>query len=1113
MQHVPPSELGELEQARAWLMQEGLAATPRVLAVLAQVPDIESNEPAQAVLADVIAVLLDGCERGELAGVISVFADCPPSLAKMALALLTAAFFPDGKIVPAEFDDSAILCFSLFVAVAGQPADALDLIGLTTKERKGERFAANAALLRAHIEKGQGRGLPLSQREHMTEAERNAIVRQVRQHEAQQREAAVNKQPKVHLAEKHMRNCTLLLDRGQLLTKLPRGGIVAELGVDHGDFSARILELTQPTRLHLVDLWGSERYHGGLFDSVKQRFGTDIADGRVQVHRKMSVDAADDFADASFDWIYIDTDHSYETTARELRRFASKIKDGGLIAGHDYCMGNWANGYRYGVIEAVHEFCVKENWELVYLTAEPLESQSFAIRRIRQDTGEYEPAEPATTPRALIYMTARNCERYVGDSLRSLASQTHDNLHVLFIDDASDDATGSIASGLLTKLFPGRHSFIRNGSHWGKARNAHVHLRAHAPDAAFIAILDGDDQLIVPDILARIAEQYARGMDVVWTNYVTDQNKVGHCGPLDPRRSPRSQGWKTSHFFTFRAELLGNVGEHYFKDESGAWFMSACDWAIAYPVLDQTRRYHYIPENAYCYIASNPRSHHNSAPHNPLAGKLTSALQKHNAQQVLNKPPLPCLRDQPQEISRPAPSRDVRPTASELAELEQAKAWLMQEGLAATPRVLEVLARMPGIESNESAQAVLADVVAILLDECERGELAGVISVFADCPPVLAKMALALLTAAFFPDGKIVPAEFDDSAILCFSLFVAVAGKPFEALDLIDSTTKERKGERFAANVALLRAYIEKGPGSGLPLSVIVPSYKGDDWILDGLDSLAEQSLPWSRYEVIVVVNGPRTRTPELIEAWLARHPGFPLRTIVTEKAGAAYARNLGLDAAQGEYVVFMDDDDRAGRTMLEALLRNAAPDVVSMVPVGFVHNAAWEAPSHDNWVNRNILPHLGSLTEWHQLGGGGAVALTAGKAWHRERALRVRFDEVVMSVGEDRVFNLGYIAQGPCALRPVIVDKDSTYLWGIREGSLSIRAIHMKDWDKHVEPWLKVVGALAKIPVDTTQSATLRNSMVGDVVHTFIGSYLKRHPEDEQRVVDALTQRGIKVG
>ena len=147
------AELGELDQARTWLTQEGIAAAPRVLALLAQAPDIETNEAAQAVLADVVAVLLDGCEGGDLAGVISVFEDCPTALANMALSLLAAAFFPDGKIVPAEFDDSAALCFSLFVAVAGRPLAALDLIDMMLQERKSERFAANATVLRAYVGK------------------------------------------------------------------------------------------------------------------------------------------------------------------------------------------------------------------------------------------------------------------------------------------------------------------------------------------------------------------------------------------------------------------------------------------------------------------------------------------------------------------------------------------------------------------------------------------------------------------------------------------------------------------------------------------------------------------------------------------------------------------------------------------------------------------------------------------------------------------------------------------------------------------------------------------------------------------------------------------------
>ncbi|WP_449448234.1 hypothetical protein [Thermomonas brevis] len=192
----------------------------------------------------------------------------------------------------------------------------------------------------------------------------------------------------------------------------------------------------------------------------------------------------------------------------------------------------------------------------------------------------------------------------------------------------------------------------------------------------------------------------------------------------------------------------------------------------------------------------------------------------------------------------------------------------MQEGIAATPRVLTVLAQAPNLESNETAQAMLADVIAVSLDGCERGELAEVISVFADCPPPIAKMALTLLTAAFFPDGKIVPTEFDDSAILCFLLLVAVAGKPFEALDMIRVTANERKGERFAANADLLRASIEEKYGR-LPATVLPDAPKSSPAAASGAASLnlldyalkaaAVKRTQRKRRRVVFLINQPQT--------------------------------------------------------------------------------------------------------------------------------------------------------------------------------------------------------------------------------------------------------------
>lgn len=45
-------------------------------------------------------------------------------------------------------------------------------------------------------------------------------------------------------------------------------------------------------------------------------------------------------------------------------------------------MGNWVKSYKYGVIEAVAEFCVKDDWTIAYLTANYHESNSFALTRL-----------------------------------------------------------------------------------------------------------------------------------------------------------------------------------------------------------------------------------------------------------------------------------------------------------------------------------------------------------------------------------------------------------------------------------------------------------------------------------------------------------------------------------------------------------------------------------------------------------------------------------------------------------------------------------------------------------------------------------------------------------
>jgi hypothetical protein len=174
-----------------------------------------------------------------------------------------------------------------------------------------------------------------------------------------------------------------------LLKTLPRGSVGAEIGVWRGDFSADIVRRVRPRRLHLIDPWAyvsgrSGSLYGGsvakeqtdmdlIHDAVAQQFAAEIRTGTVVMHRSWSADAATEFEDEYFDWIYIDGDHSYEGVIGDLRAFTPKVKRGGLITGDDYGRrGWWGDGVEKAVDEHVADGSCTLEW---------IRGKQFALRR------------------------------------------------------------------------------------------------------------------------------------------------------------------------------------------------------------------------------------------------------------------------------------------------------------------------------------------------------------------------------------------------------------------------------------------------------------------------------------------------------------------------------------------------------------------------------------------------------------------------------------------------------------------------------------------------------------------------------------------------------------
>src|SRR5829696_2931566 len=99
---------------------------------------------------------------------------------------------------------------------------------------------------------------------------------------------------------------------------------------------------------------------------------------------------------------------------------------------------------------------------------------------------------------------------------------------------------------------------------------------------------------------------------------------------------------------------------------------------------------------------------------------------------------------------------------------------------------------------------------------------------------------------------------------------------------------------------------------AGAPLvSVVVPCYNQARFLGEAIESVLAQSHPL--FEVVVVDDGSTDDTSEVA----ARYPG--VRLVRQENRGLSGARNAGLARSRGEYVVFLDADDRLLPGALEA--------------------------------------------------------------------------------------------------------------------------------------------------------------------------------------------------
>jgi predicted O-methyltransferase YrrM len=180
--------------------------------------------------------------------------------------------------------------------------------------------------------------------------------------------------------------------RGDMIRALVRPfGEYVEVGVFEGTFADTIATTLTPAKLVLIDIFegtmGSGDQDGNNFKFINlldtyhrlKKVQSAYPDS-LKVLKGWSYEWLPTLEDDAYDMIYLDADHSYEGTLRDLRLAFPKVHHGGWLMGHDYEMNmkKAHKVYDFGVRQAVEEFCAEAGQE-VYAKAMD-GCVSFAIR-------------------------------------------------------------------------------------------------------------------------------------------------------------------------------------------------------------------------------------------------------------------------------------------------------------------------------------------------------------------------------------------------------------------------------------------------------------------------------------------------------------------------------------------------------------------------------------------------------------------------------------------------------------------------------------------------------------------------------------------------------------
>lgn len=286
-------------------------------------------------------------------------------------------------------------------------------------------------------------------------------------------------------------------------------------------------------------------------------------------------------------------------------------------------------------------------------------------------------------------------------------------------------------------------------------------------------------------------------------------------------------------------------------------------------------------------------------------------------------------------------------------------------------------------------------------------------------------------------------------------------------------------------------------------VSVIIPTFKGAGRIERALDSVRAQTVPT---ETVCIVNGPDDGTLALLRKYQRSFPGFRLKIIRFHGSGAGAARNLGLDAATGQWVTMLDDDDALDPEFLDVALKQAGTNDASVICMPIIDVRENDGTAVESTLSARLKALAGKRVSAVQAPW--LMGYNAAKLISRDVLSGIRYRPALNS-GEDVVFFAEAVLTQDSPVDFLVVRDDLggnyAYLRTLRPGS---RSRQQGTFSFNVEERFDVIGALSKLTVrESVESA--RTSLIRSQL-SFTKDYLESNTNQFSNAREAGIRRGL---